>query len=74
MKRTGFYGDQSVDYRQSVFESPTAVKAFRVTYTVPLESTAHEDFASELGAAMQVVGLLRVIRGSRRGSVTVQAL
>ena len=57
-----------------VCEPSTAIKIYRVTYTVPLESTAHEDFATDLGAAMEVVGLLRVIRARRRGSITVQAL
>lgn len=74
MKTTGSGAVQSVDYRQSVVECPTAARVFRVTYTVPLVSTEHEFFATDLGASMHVLGLLRVIRASRRGSVTVQAL
>jgi hypothetical protein len=46
----------------------------RVTYNVPLDSTAHEDFASEADASAHVLTLMRVLVKSRRGSVTVQAL
>jgi hypothetical protein len=53
---------------------PTAATVFRVTYTVPLDSTAHEDFASEVDASTHLLMLMRVLRSTRRGTVTVQAL
>jgi hypothetical protein len=74
MKHTQSCRCESVDYRRSVTELPTAVKVLRVTYTVPLDSTAHEDFASEIDASTHVLMLMRVIRATRRGVVTVQAL
>jgi hypothetical protein len=47
---------------------------FRVTYTVPLESTVHADFGDEVAVAGQLLSLLAHIRQTRRGVVTVTVL
>ena len=65
---------ESVDYRRSDVEQPTATTVIRVTYTLPLEHTIHQDFTNEFEAAVYVLAWIRQIRMSRRGNVTVQAL
>ena len=74
MNHTQSQTRECVHYRRTADEQATGVKVLRVTYTVPLDSTAHEDFASESDAGFYVLTLMRVIRSARRGIVTVQAL
>lgn len=64
----------SVDYRQTNAENATAVRAFRVSYVVPLESKTERDFDSEMHAALFVLDCMRLVRSAGRGVVSVSVL